>query len=76
MQDTSKNTKRIKSKSEIEASLIERIDEVQMHATEFKEMHEEAKKCDFNNLIRSAKIKRLGELHISRAQSLVSKANG
>ena len=39
-------------------------------------MYEEAMKCDLDNIIHSAKLKRLGELHSMRAQNLVSKAKG
>ena len=60
----------------MEAILIERIDEVQNQAIEFKEMCEEAVKCDLTNIIHSAKLKRLGELHIKRAQSLIANTKG
>ena len=73
---TGKKAEQNQTTIEKEASLNERINEIQKLGTEFKEMMEQAKECDISNSIHAAKIKRLGELHTTRAQSLIAKAKG
>jgi len=49
------------------------VKEAQQAGEEFKEMLQQLNTCDPNSVIHSAKVKRLGEMHIERAKSYAAK---
>ena len=48
--------------------------EVHQHAVEIQEIHLQRRECKVHNIMRAAKIQRLGEHHVQRAKVVTGKA--
>ena len=71
MQGTKKQEQ--KDAEDDEEHAKEHVKEAQQAGEEFKEMLQQLNTCDPNSVIHSAKVKRLGEMHIERAKSYAAK---
>ena len=49
--------------------------EFKQHAKEISEPHEQIIDCKIDNILHAAKISRTGEVHITRANAMISKTN-
>ena len=74
MENTAKRTSKQDAHRDLEEKTLGAyLEPVQQGATEFHEIREQVESCDVANVIHSAKITRLGAIHINKAWSLIDK---
>lgn len=71
-----RRTMQTKGQTTADGCLKSHIAEIQQHARNINEMHQEMQKCDVNNTTHAAKITRMGELHIRKAKAVMGKLRG